>query len=131
MLPIGKCAQCADRVGFAGLVARPHLDMAQRMLDDPGRRVIDVALELGYSDPAHFTRAFVRWTGVGSRQIPPASAAAAFRRPGMRTTSGGYGGRGPGVGGICSPTGLPNASGKATGFRRATTLRDWYRGDSR
>jgi AraC-like DNA-binding protein len=79
MLPIGKCAQCADRVGFAGVVARPHLDMAQRMLGDPGRRVVDVALELGYSDPAHFTRAFVRWTGVAPRQFRQRRATAPSR----------------------------------------------------
>src|SRR5262249_17264920 len=58
-----------ESLTFAGVVARARLDMAQRMLDDPGRRVIDVALELGYSDPAHFTRAFVRWTGVAPRQF--------------------------------------------------------------
>src|SRR5262245_5034057 len=32
------------------------------MLDDPARKVVDVALDLGYSDHAHFTCAFVRWT---------------------------------------------------------------------
>jgi AraC-like DNA-binding protein len=69
---------------FAGIVARARLDVAQRMLDDPARRVIDVALDLGYSDPAHFTRAFVRWTGLAPRE---------FRR--LRVT--GYAGRRPSV----------------------------------
>ena len=49
---------------FAGLVDLTRFDVAQRMLEDPARKVIDVALDLGYSDPAHFTRAFVRWTGL-------------------------------------------------------------------
>jgi AraC-like DNA-binding protein len=54
---------------FAGLVARARFDVAQRMLDDPARKVVDVALDLGYSDHAHFTRAFVRWTGLSPREF--------------------------------------------------------------
>lgn len=54
---------------FVEVVARARLDVAQRLLDDPARKVIDVALDLGYSDPAHFTRAFVRWTGVAPRDF--------------------------------------------------------------
>ena len=54
---------------FAHVVTRVRLDVARRMLADPGRKVIDVALELGYSDPAHFTRAFVRWTGIAPRDF--------------------------------------------------------------
>jgi AraC-like DNA-binding protein len=56
-------------VTFAGLVARARLDRAQGMLADPACRIIDVALDLGYSDPAHFTRGFVRWTGVAPREF--------------------------------------------------------------
>jgi AraC-like DNA-binding protein len=54
---------------FADVVARTRCDVAQRMLDDPARKVIDVALDLGYSDHAHFTRAFVRWTGLSPRDF--------------------------------------------------------------
>ena len=54
---------------FAGVVARARFAVAQRMLDDPARKVVDVALDLGYSDHAHFTRAFVRWTGVAPREF--------------------------------------------------------------
>jgi AraC-like DNA-binding protein len=32
-------------------------------------KVIDIALELGYSDPAHFARAFARWTGLAPREF--------------------------------------------------------------
>jgi AraC-like DNA-binding protein len=56
-------------VTFAWVVAGARLAMAQQMLVDPARKVIDVALDLGYSDPAHFTRAFVRWTGLAPREF--------------------------------------------------------------
>jgi AraC-like DNA-binding protein len=54
---------------FARVVARARFDAACRLLADPARKVIDVALDLGYSDPAHFTRAFLRWTGVTPREF--------------------------------------------------------------
>lgn len=38
-------------------------------LRDAGRSVTDVAFELGYSDSAHFTRAFRRWTGCTPREF--------------------------------------------------------------
>jgi AraC-like DNA-binding protein len=64
-----------EGVTFARGVTRVRFDVAQRMLADPGRKIIGVALDLGYSDPAHFTRAFARWTGLAPR---------AFRR--LRST---------------------------------------------
>src|SRR4029450_1053696 len=54
---------------YARVVAQARFDAAQRMLDDPDRKVIDVALDLGYSDPSHFTRAFGRWTGVAPHKF--------------------------------------------------------------
>jgi AraC-like DNA-binding protein len=54
---------------YARVVAQARFDAAQRMLDDPDRKVIDVALDLGYSDPSHFTRAFGRWAGVAPREF--------------------------------------------------------------
>src|SRR5262245_28097329 len=58
----------AEGLTFAGVVARARFAEALRMLDDPTRKVIEVALDLGYSDPAHFTRAFERWTGLTPRE---------------------------------------------------------------
>ena len=38
-------------------------------MQDPGAKLIDVAYEVGFSDPAHFTRAFRRWTGIAPREF--------------------------------------------------------------
>jgi len=54
---------------FAGLVQQARRVAAERMLEDSSRRIGDVAATLGYSDPAHFTRAFLRWTGVPPRDF--------------------------------------------------------------
>lgn len=37
---------------------------ARRLLDSTDAKVIDITFDLGYSDHAHFTRAFGRWTGL-------------------------------------------------------------------
>lgn len=66
------------RLGEEGLtyvrvVSQARLRLARRLLADPDRKIIDVALDLGYSDPAHFTRAFRGWTGVSPtefRRVP-------------------------------------------------------------
>jgi AraC-like DNA-binding protein len=49
---------------YAGVVRQARCRAALRMLEDPGRKVCDVARTLGYADPAHFTRAFRHWTGL-------------------------------------------------------------------
>lgn len=59
----------AEGATFAGVVARARFAEARRMLREPARKIIDVALDLGYSDPAHFTRAFERWAGIAPRDF--------------------------------------------------------------
>ncbi|HVI49807.1 MAG TPA: AraC family transcriptional regulator [Candidatus Sulfotelmatobacter sp.] len=39
-------------------------DMAINLLDDPGRSVMDIAIELGFAEPSAFHRAFKKWTGA-------------------------------------------------------------------
>ena len=56
-------------VSFSRLIDEVRFSMATRWLEDPRVKLIDVALEVGYSDPAHFTRAFRRWTGVSPREF--------------------------------------------------------------
>lgn len=49
---------------FNRLVEKTVLRRAKALLDDGTTPITDIALQLGYADPAHFTRAFRRWTGV-------------------------------------------------------------------
>lgn len=57
------------RVGvtYSRLVDEVRLETAARLLKDGGLTLAKIASALGYSDPAHFTRAFARWTGMTPR----------------------------------------------------------------
>jgi AraC-like DNA-binding protein len=49
---------------YSELLNQAKFDHAQEMLRDLQMTVKEVANSLGYSDPAHFTRAFRRWSGL-------------------------------------------------------------------
>lgn len=49
------------------IVDEVRFEAACRLLEDPGLNLAKVASALGYSDPANFTRAFVRWSGMTPR----------------------------------------------------------------
>jgi len=51
-------------LSYSRLIDQARFDLAMDLLKDPSLRLIDVALELGYTEPAAFTRAFKRWTGT-------------------------------------------------------------------
>ncbi len=50
------------------IVDRARYHAATRRLQDADSRLTDIAMELGYADSAHFTRAFKRWTGIPPRE---------------------------------------------------------------
>ena len=54
---------------FAGLIAHERFATAIGLLEETDSTILDIALNLGYSDHAHFTRAFRRWTGVPPREF--------------------------------------------------------------
>lgn len=54
----------ASGLSFARVVEDVRFDTACRLLGERGRKIIEIATELGYTDSANFTRAFRRWSGV-------------------------------------------------------------------
>jgi len=54
---------------FTWLVADVRFDIAVRLLGNPRMKLAEIALEVGYSDQAHFSRAFRQWTGVPPREF--------------------------------------------------------------
>jgi AraC-like DNA-binding protein len=56
-------------LNYSRVVEQVRFDRAVELLSDPSIQVIDIALELGYTDAANFTRAFKRWAGVSPREF--------------------------------------------------------------
>jgi AraC-like DNA-binding protein len=50
--------------GYRVLLNEARLREARRMLRDPDLHIAQISESLGYSDPACFTRAFRRWSGI-------------------------------------------------------------------
>ncbi|MEM8574137.1 MAG: AraC family transcriptional regulator ligand-binding domain-containing protein [Pseudomonadota bacterium] len=51
-------------VTFSDIAKRVICDSAKELVGGTARPITDIALSLGYSDPAHFSRAFRQWTGL-------------------------------------------------------------------
>jgi AraC-like DNA-binding protein len=49
---------------FSRLMERARFHRAHDLLADSDMKLIEIAYELGYHEPASFSRAFQRWTGV-------------------------------------------------------------------
>ncbi len=49
---------------YSQVLQEARFDLARGLLDDPGARIIDVAMTAGYDSQQHFTRAFRRCTGL-------------------------------------------------------------------
>lgn len=54
----------AAGLNFELVLQQERFSAARLLLADRDRKVIDVAVSLGYSDSANFTRAFRRWAGI-------------------------------------------------------------------
>jgi len=76
------------------LVAQARFATAAAVLEQTDAKILDLALHLGYSDHANFTRAFRRWTGCAPREYrlkkgpPPACREPSRRREAGRRTGG-------------------------------------------
>jgi AraC-like DNA-binding protein len=51
-------------LSYSDLVRQARFELASTMLRNTDRKIIGIAYELGYTDPAHFTRAFGRLAGM-------------------------------------------------------------------
>lgn len=58
-----------ENLSYSRVVDQVRFDQAIALLHDPNMQVVDIAFELGYTDPANFTRAFKRWTGISPREF--------------------------------------------------------------
>jgi len=54
---------------YSGLLDSIRFENASKLLRDTNSKMIEVAFSSGYTDPAHFTRAFRRISGVTPRQF--------------------------------------------------------------
>jgi AraC-like DNA-binding protein len=54
---------------YSRLVEQVRYDQAVKLLKRPDLKLIEIAADLGYTDPANFTRAFKRWTGVSPKEF--------------------------------------------------------------
>jgi len=55
-------------LSYTDVVQQARFRLATDLLSDPGTKVIDAALAVGYEDPSHFARAFRRLAGVSPNQ---------------------------------------------------------------
>lgn len=61
----------SEGLSFAHVLDETRLHVALRLLAAPEPNLKQVASRLGYNDPANFTRAFRRWTGVAPSRYRP------------------------------------------------------------
>jgi len=56
-------------LNYRGILNAVRFERAALLLRDPGVKIVDIALSLGYTDAAHFTRAFRRMGGLSPLQF--------------------------------------------------------------
>ena len=55
-------------LSYSDLLGAARFENAARLLRDSDDKIIEIALSSGYADPAHFTRAFRRISGITPRE---------------------------------------------------------------
>ena len=60
-----------ERAGwnYTDVIRAARFEVAKHGLEDPGKHIIDVALEVGFEDPSHFSRFFRSMAGVTPRSF--------------------------------------------------------------
>lgn len=58
-----------EGVSYRALVDRKRRELAERLLTASDLSIAEIALQLGYSENATFSRSFHRWTGISPRQF--------------------------------------------------------------
>lgn len=58
---------------FASIISDVRFEAASNLLHNSNQSISEICAELGYSDPAHFTRAFRRWSGMSPTQYRAAA----------------------------------------------------------
>jgi AraC-like DNA-binding protein len=59
----------AEGLTYSSLVKKTRFNQAVRWLQDPSVQLVDIAAELGYSAPSHFSRAFKGWTSLSPTEF--------------------------------------------------------------
>jgi AraC-like DNA-binding protein len=59
----------AEGMTYSSLVKKARFNQAIRWLQNPSVQLVDVAAELGYSAPSHFSRAFKGWTSLSPTEF--------------------------------------------------------------
>jgi AraC-like DNA-binding protein len=59
----------AEGHSYSELVEQARYLAARDLLRDAGIKITEIALDVGYSDAAHFNRAFRRWAGTTPREF--------------------------------------------------------------
>jgi AraC-like DNA-binding protein len=55
-------------MSYSDLIKNARFERASSLLKNTDEKIIDIAYQIGYSDPAHFSRAFTQATGLGPRK---------------------------------------------------------------
>ncbi len=71
----------ASGTSHESLVASARMATAANLLEETNTNILEIALDLGYSDHAHFSRAFRRWMGRSPQEFRRTRGAGAAASP--------------------------------------------------